>query len=161
MREELTLELTAVSPPGPAGACACCSVFQKDGALVVLGHCRHEHGGVLCLPLIILFPRVVHIAAVFWGFVCSPPPFSCFLPPFRQHRTVITGLTFSPDGNFMFSACLQGTLALYSCMAQKSHVLRVLGKASALWVAFLGFFISTDILAPKPNQTQPTRRDIF
>ncbi|KAM6407489.1 WD repeat-containing protein 90 [Rhynochetos jubatus] len=49
----------------------------------------------------------------------------------KQHRTVITGLTFSPDGNFMFSSCLQGTLALYSCMAQKSHVLRVLGNVVA------------------------------
>uniref|UniRef100_A0A8C3KEF7 WD repeat-containing protein 90 n=1 Tax=Calidris pygmaea TaxID=425635 RepID=A0A8C3KEF7_9CHAR len=49
----------------------------------------------------------------------------------KQHRTVITGLTFSPDGNFMFSSCLQGTLALYSCVAQKSHVLRVLGNVVA------------------------------
>ncbi|XP_076207547.1 WD repeat-containing protein 90 isoform X3 [Aptenodytes patagonicus] len=49
----------------------------------------------------------------------------------KQHRTVITGLTFSPDGNFMFSSCLQGTLALYSCTAQKNHVLRVLGNVVA------------------------------
>ncbi|KAM6299212.1 WD repeat-containing protein 90 [Aegotheles albertisi] len=49
----------------------------------------------------------------------------------KQHRTAITGLTFSPDGNFMFSSCLQGTLALYSWMAQKSHVLRVLGNVVA------------------------------
>ncbi|KGL85799.1 WD repeat-containing protein 90, partial [Charadrius vociferus] len=49
----------------------------------------------------------------------------------KQHRTVITGLTFSPDGNFMFSSCLQGTLALYSCMAQNSHILRVLGNVVA------------------------------
>ncbi|XP_064886977.1 WD repeat-containing protein 90 isoform X1 [Columba livia] len=49
----------------------------------------------------------------------------------KQHRTVIIGLTFSPDGNFMFSSCLQGTLALYNCMVQKSHVLRVLGNVVA------------------------------
>ncbi|XP_074742639.1 WD repeat-containing protein 90 isoform X2 [Strix uralensis] len=49
----------------------------------------------------------------------------------KQHRTVITGLTFSPNGKFMFSSCLQGTLALYSCMVQKSHVLRVLGNVVA------------------------------
>uniref|UniRef100_A0A8B9M989 WD repeat-containing protein 90 n=1 Tax=Accipiter nisus TaxID=211598 RepID=A0A8B9M989_9AVES len=49
----------------------------------------------------------------------------------KQHRTAITGLAFSPDGNFMFSSCLQGTLALYSCMVQKSHVLRVLGNVVA------------------------------
>ncbi|XP_051487835.1 WD repeat-containing protein 90 isoform X1 [Apus apus] len=49
----------------------------------------------------------------------------------KQHRAAITGLTFSPDGNFMFSSCLQGTLALYSCKAQESHVLRVLGNVVA------------------------------
>ncbi|XP_071427702.1 WD repeat-containing protein 90 [Pithys albifrons albifrons] len=49
----------------------------------------------------------------------------------KQHRSSITGLTFSPDGNFMFSSCLQGTLALYKCVAQKSHILRVLGNVVA------------------------------
>ncbi|KFZ61612.1 WD repeat-containing protein 90, partial [Podiceps cristatus] len=49
----------------------------------------------------------------------------------KQHRSDITGLTFSPDGNFMFSSCLQGTLALYSCVVQKSQVLRVLGNVVA------------------------------
>ncbi|XP_017664162.1 PREDICTED: WD repeat-containing protein 90 [Lepidothrix coronata] len=49
----------------------------------------------------------------------------------KQHCTAITGLTFSPDGNFMFSSCLQGTLALYRCVAQKSHVRRVLGNVVA------------------------------
>ncbi|KFQ93266.1 WD repeat-containing protein 90, partial [Nipponia nippon] len=56
---------------------------------------------------------------------------SDLLAEHKQHRTVITGLTFSPDGNFMFSSCLQGTLALYSCMAEKSHILRVLGNVVA------------------------------
>ncbi|KFR16439.1 WD repeat-containing protein 90, partial [Opisthocomus hoazin] len=56
---------------------------------------------------------------------------SDLLAEHKQHRTVITGLTFSPDGKFMFSSCLQGTLALYGCMAQKSHVLRVLGNVVA------------------------------
>ncbi|XP_009875977.1 PREDICTED: WD repeat-containing protein 90, partial [Apaloderma vittatum] len=49
----------------------------------------------------------------------------------KQHRTAITGLTFSPDGIFMFSSCLQGTLALYTCTEQSSHVLRVLGNVVA------------------------------
>ncbi|XP_056359041.1 WD repeat-containing protein 90 isoform X2 [Oenanthe melanoleuca] len=49
----------------------------------------------------------------------------------KQHRTAITGLTFSPDGNFMFSSCLQGTLALYSLVARKTQVLRVLGNVVA------------------------------
>ncbi|XP_018863760.1 WD repeat-containing protein 90 isoform X7 [Parus major] len=49
----------------------------------------------------------------------------------KQHRTAITGLTFSPDGNLMFSSCLQGTLALYSFAARKIQVLRVLGSVVA------------------------------
>uniref|UniRef100_A0A8C0VFW5 WD repeat domain 90 n=1 Tax=Cyanistes caeruleus TaxID=156563 RepID=A0A8C0VFW5_CYACU len=49
----------------------------------------------------------------------------------KQHRTAITGLTFSPDGNLMFSSCLQGTLALYSFSARKIQVLRVLGSVVA------------------------------
>ncbi|XP_052535941.1 WD repeat-containing protein 90 isoform X1 [Tympanuchus pallidicinctus] len=56
---------------------------------------------------------------------------SDLLAEHKQHRTRIAGLTFSPDGNFMFSSCLQGTLALYSCVAQKSQVLRVLGNVVA------------------------------
>uniref|UniRef100_A0A8C3PF90 WD repeat-containing protein 90 n=1 Tax=Chrysemys picta bellii TaxID=8478 RepID=A0A8C3PF90_CHRPI len=46
----------------------------------------------------------------------------------KYHRGAVTGLTFSPDGNLMFSSCSHGTLALYNCAAQKSHVLRVLGN---------------------------------
>uniref|UniRef100_A0A7M4DUR7 WD repeat-containing protein 90 n=1 Tax=Crocodylus porosus TaxID=8502 RepID=A0A7M4DUR7_CROPO len=46
----------------------------------------------------------------------------------KQHRGAITGLTFSPDGNFMFSSCSQGTLALYNCATKKSYILRVLGN---------------------------------
>ncbi|XP_072205152.1 WD repeat-containing protein 90 isoform X2 [Excalfactoria chinensis] len=56
---------------------------------------------------------------------------SDLLTEHKQHRTRIAGLTFSPDGNFMFSSCLQGTLALYSCVAQKSRILRVLGNVVA------------------------------
>ncbi|POI33813.1 hypothetical protein CIB84_002434, partial [Bambusicola thoracicus] len=56
---------------------------------------------------------------------------SDLLTEHKQHRTRIAGLAFSPDGNFMFSSCLQGTLALYSCVAQKSQVLRVLGNVVA------------------------------
>ncbi|XP_077642916.1 WD repeat-containing protein 90 isoform X4 [Lonchura striata] len=49
----------------------------------------------------------------------------------KQHRTAVTGLTFSPDGNFMFSSCLQGTLALYKLAARKIQVLRVVGNVVA------------------------------
>ncbi|XP_041262484.1 WD repeat-containing protein 90 isoform X5 [Onychostruthus taczanowskii] len=49
----------------------------------------------------------------------------------KQHRTAVTGLTFSPDGNLMFSSCLQGTLALYGLVARKVQVLRVLGNVVA------------------------------
>lgn len=66
--------------------------------------------------------------------------FPHFLPSFRQHRTAITGLAFSPDGNLMFSSCLQGTLALYSFVARKTQVLRVLGKSLGLGLPFFFFF---------------------
>ncbi|XP_015279853.1 PREDICTED: WD repeat-containing protein 90-like, partial [Gekko japonicus] len=46
----------------------------------------------------------------------------------RQHRGSITGLVFSPDGNSMYSACSHGTLALYNCAIQKSHIVRVLAN---------------------------------
>ncbi|OWK55855.1 WD repeat-containing protein 90 [Lonchura striata] len=49
----------------------------------------------------------------------------------KQHRTAVSGLTFSPDGNFMFSSCLQGTLALYKLAARKIQVLRVVGNVVA------------------------------
>lgn len=101
--------------------------------------CRHGRAGVPCLSPFILLPWVLHsvaldAAALFCGFflVLSSFTFSSS----RQHRTRIAGLTFSPDGNFMFSSCLQGTLALYSCVAQKSQVLRVLGKSLGFWAAF-------------------------
>lgn len=104
-----------------------------------------------------------HCCYSFFFFCGSSLRFSCFLPSCRQHRTVITGLTFSPDGNFMFSSCLQGTLALYSSVVPKSHVLRVLGKTLGLRVAFFppNFCSSTDIPAPKSSQMQPTQRGVL
>ncbi|XP_042336753.1 WD repeat-containing protein 90 isoform X3 [Sceloporus undulatus] len=51
---------------------------------------------------------------------------SKLLEEHKQHRGSITGLTFSPDGNFMYSSCSRGTLALYNCAIQKSHIVRVL-----------------------------------
>ncbi|XP_062999035.1 WD repeat-containing protein 90 [Elgaria multicarinata webbii] len=53
---------------------------------------------------------------------------SKLLEEHRQHRGTITGLTFSPDGNFMYSSCAHGTLALYNCAIQKSHTVRVLAN---------------------------------
>ncbi|XP_044301569.1 WD repeat-containing protein 90 isoform X2 [Varanus komodoensis] len=53
---------------------------------------------------------------------------SALLEEHKQHRGSITGLTFSPDGNFMYSSCTHGTLALYNCAIQKSHTVRVLAN---------------------------------
>lgn len=53
---------------------------------------------------------------------------SKLLEEYRQHRGSVTGLTFSPDGNFMYSSCSHGILALYSCTIQKSHIIRVLAN---------------------------------
>ncbi|XP_070586998.1 WD repeat-containing protein 90-like isoform X5 [Erythrolamprus reginae] len=53
---------------------------------------------------------------------------SRLLEEHKQHRGLITGLTFSPDGNFMYSSCTHGTLSLYNCAIQKSHTVRVLAN---------------------------------
>uniref|UniRef100_A0A803SMR5 WD repeat domain 90 n=1 Tax=Anolis carolinensis TaxID=28377 RepID=A0A803SMR5_ANOCA len=53
---------------------------------------------------------------------------SKLLEEHKYHRGLITGLTFSPDGNFMYSCCSRGTLALYNCAMQKSHIVRVLAN---------------------------------
>ncbi|XP_041672355.1 WD repeat-containing protein 90 isoform X2 [Cheilinus undulatus] len=43
----------------------------------------------------------------------------------NQHRGQIVGLAFSPDGEFMYSADSQGSLALYSASEDEHHVIRV------------------------------------
>ncbi|KAL8175023.1 UNVERIFIED_CONTAM: hypothetical protein K2H54_009384 [Gekko kuhli] len=53
---------------------------------------------------------------------------SKLLEEHKQHRGSITGLVYSPDGNSMYSACSHGTLALYNCAIQKSHIVRVLAN---------------------------------
>lgn len=141
--------------------CTCCSVFQQVVVLVALG-CYS--GILLCSCLIYSFGFFTMLHSTSPLFPLSVIPFS--LPlfhvfcSFRQHRTAITGLTFSPDGNLMFSSCLQGTLALYRFVAQKTQVLRVLGKTLGLGLPFFFYCISTDILTPEPTQTQPAWSDI-
>ncbi len=44
---------------------------------------------------------------------------------FRQHRGEIVGLAFSPDGEFMYSADCQGSLALYNASEEDHSVIRV------------------------------------
>ncbi|XP_023567203.1 WD repeat-containing protein 90 isoform X2 [Octodon degus] len=41
------------------------------------------------------------------------------------HQGAITGLLVTPDGNFLFSSCSQGSLAQYSCTNSECHILRV------------------------------------
>ncbi|XP_013373215.1 PREDICTED: WD repeat-containing protein 90 isoform X2 [Chinchilla lanigera] len=41
------------------------------------------------------------------------------------HRGAIIGLLGTPDGNFLFSSCSQGSLVQYSCANSQCHVLRV------------------------------------
>ncbi|XP_007499277.1 WD repeat-containing protein 90 isoform X1 [Monodelphis domestica] len=53
---------------------------------------------------------------------------SDLLVEYKRHRGAITGLAVSPDGNFMYSSCSQGTLALYNCSSKKYYVLRVLSN---------------------------------
>ncbi|KAI3365641.1 hypothetical protein L3Q82_010722 [Scortum barcoo] len=44
----------------------------------------------------------------------------------KQHRGEVVGLTFSPDGEFMYSADSQGSLALYNASEEDHNVIRVL-----------------------------------
>uniref|UniRef100_A0A803TYR9 WD repeat-containing protein 90 n=1 Tax=Anolis carolinensis TaxID=28377 RepID=A0A803TYR9_ANOCA len=74
---------------------------------------------------------------------------SKLLEEHKQHRGLITGLTFSPDGNFMYSCCSRGTLALYNCAMQKSHIVRVLGEEifhSSQWGFIILLRIDVSIL---------------
>ncbi|XP_020493168.2 WD repeat-containing protein 90 [Labrus bergylta] len=43
----------------------------------------------------------------------------------KQHRGEIVGLAFSPDGEFMYSADSQGSLALYNASEEEHDVIRV------------------------------------
>ncbi|KAG8145469.1 hypothetical protein E2320_012001, partial [Naja naja] len=64
---------------------------------------------------------------------------SRLLEEHKQHRGLITGLTFSPDGHFMYSSCTHGTLSLYNCAVQKSHTVRVTALDVALRLCFAPF----------------------
>lgn len=44
---------------------------------------------------------------------------------YRQHRGEVVGLAFSPDGDFMYSAGSQGSLALYNSSEEEHSVIRV------------------------------------
>lgn len=44
---------------------------------------------------------------------------------YRQHRGEVVGLAFSPDGEFMYSADSQGSLALYNSSDEDYNVIRV------------------------------------
>lgn len=138
--------------------------FPTSRSVGCPGLLQGEHSSVLlCSWLIYLlgFFTVLHLASPLFPLSVIPSSlFPRFLPSFRQHRTAVTGLTFSPDGNFMFSSCLQGTLALYRLAARKIQVLRVVGKTLGLGLPFFFFCISRDILTPEPTQNQPAWSDI-
>ena len=44
---------------------------------------------------------------------------------YRQHRGEVVGLVFSPDGEFMYSADSQGSVALYNASEEDHNVIRV------------------------------------
>jgi WD40 repeat protein len=50
---------------------------------------------------------------------------------FRQHRGKIIGLAFSPAGDYLFSACSLGSLALYDATADNFPLLRLLANTVA------------------------------
>ncbi|MGH0128105.1 UNVERIFIED_CONTAM: hypothetical protein FKN15_033205 [Acipenser sinensis] len=56
---------------------------------------------------------------------------SSLLAEHKQHRGQVIGLTFSPDGENMYSAGSLGSLALYNSVEEDHHILRVLGNVVA------------------------------
>ena len=65
---------------------------------------------------------------------------------FRQHRGKITGLAFNPVGDYLYSACSMGTLALYDASAENYPLLRLLGN-----VVSRGERFCPDALAVSPD----------
>ncbi|XP_026171981.1 WD repeat-containing protein 90 isoform X2 [Mastacembelus armatus] len=49
----------------------------------------------------------------------------------KEHRGEVVGLTFSPDGQFMYSADSQGSLALYDSSEEDHNVIRVACNVAA------------------------------
>ncbi|KPP58808.1 hypothetical protein Z043_123333, partial [Scleropages formosus] len=56
---------------------------------------------------------------------------STLLAEHKQHRGEVIGVTFSPDGECMYSACSSGTLCLYNSSQEDHRILRVLGNVVA------------------------------
>uniref|UniRef100_H2ZYH0 WD repeat domain 90 n=1 Tax=Latimeria chalumnae TaxID=7897 RepID=H2ZYH0_LATCH len=56
---------------------------------------------------------------------------SALLAEHKQHRGGVTGLAFSQDGDYMYSAGSLGSLALYNSAEEDHHILRVLGNVVA------------------------------
>ncbi|XP_028264493.1 WD repeat-containing protein 90 isoform X2 [Parambassis ranga] len=52
-------------------------------------------------------------------------PSAKLLAEHKQHRGQVVGLTFSPDGEFMYSCDSQGSLALYNASEEEHNVIRV------------------------------------
>ena len=70
------------------------------------------------------------------------------LPPFihfRQHRGAVTGVVYSPNGDFLYSACSQGTLSAYAASEDSYRVIRVLPNMLARGTHFM-----PDALAVSP-----------
>lgn len=44
---------------------------------------------------------------------------------YREHSGEVVGLAFSPDGEFMYSADSQGSLALYNSSEEDHNVIRL------------------------------------
>ncbi|XP_052262541.1 WD repeat-containing protein 90-like isoform X2 [Dreissena polymorpha] len=49
----------------------------------------------------------------------------------KQHRGKVTGLSFNPNGDYLYSSCSLGSLAMYDATSENYPLLRLLGNTTA------------------------------
>ena len=83
------------------------------------------------------FPLITFVSVVYFFkiakdlcvFIAYSLAYSCFY--YRQHRGKVTGLAFNPGGDYLYSSCALGSLAMYDTTADSYPLLRLLGNTTA------------------------------
>ncbi|XP_025111591.1 WD repeat-containing protein 90-like isoform X3 [Pomacea canaliculata] len=61
---------------------------------------------------------------------------TCLIAEHKPHRGALTGVVFSPNGEYLYSACSQGMLAAYCAADSKFSIIRVLANTVARGMHF-------------------------